>query len=425
MAEPEQHSTLPHEQGTPLTHAERHPDLLRQGATERIKRRKLPDAQKASLQLAVKMARKEKENLNERLFTFKEEQREKLAAIAEEYSVTLEHCESILGHSSHFKKRHEVGSQNALLSHKAREMNSGLAPGHKYKLSEIKAALDDDEELQNLTEERLEDLKQEVRESRETKALGARPSHVSEALDISNFNARMADEFWKLHARTGAIGFGFVTRANLDCTAKPGWFVTGDAGEFVKEFFKYGMWDAMAVFESWAIGHEKKMRSVETLPGMRSECAEIILANLRYQTRRSDISMSYANYDTNIVLSHKVQLVGWPALVPFAPPSTFERSEHVRDLLAVLRSGECRWRNAERKDLELAKKEVENKPKKVRARRSDQGSKRGPRAKKDATDGEARAPKRKAQPAAGRVSKKQKVTDATFSSPEMVPSDSE
>ncbi|KAJ7575454.1 hypothetical protein C8J56DRAFT_736820, partial [Mycena floridula] len=51
--------------------------------------------------------------------------------------------------------------------------------------------------------------------------------------------------------------------------------------------------------------------------------------------------MNYINYECELVVPHKVHLIGWPAHVPFGAPSTLTCSSNVQDLLDALQCGSC------------------------------------------------------------------------------------
>ena len=56
-----------------------------------------------------------------------------------------------------------------------------------------------------------------------------------------------------------------------------------------------------------------------------------------------NVGMCYVKYDQNIIAKHKVELVGWPALVKFANPSEIGNVNDIRKLRHVLNVGECKW----------------------------------------------------------------------------------
>jgi hypothetical protein len=105
-------------------------------------------------------------------------------------------------------------------------------------------------------------------------------------------------------------------------------------------------------------------------------------------TNVKKIEMNYINYETAIVQSHGVKLIGFP-LVRFVNPSEVTNITDMRRLRNALRSGECKWvrlsqaeLDAHAEALEVRRKdgEVVGKPRK---KRSDAGVLRGKRKRAD------------------------------------------
>ena len=92
--------------------------------------------------------------------------------------------------------------------------------------------------------------------------------------------------------------------------------------------------------------------------------------------------MNYNNYNTAIVETYGVKLLGWPTSVTFTNPSNIGTIGEIRKLRDALKSGECRWkkmskseRGAFNADLDTRRAAGEN-VKKPRKKRSDAGRKR-------------------------------------------------
>ncbi|KAJ7599718.1 hypothetical protein C8J56DRAFT_1037314 [Mycena floridula] len=286
----------------PTTHAERHPQLPLQPIVERPKKWSLNEHQRVALEIGKAVAQEKRAKLNQQLLDFLAEQDKKLEAIVQEENVTFEHCRTLL--STSLKKKRKENSQNALVSLKAFELNADQAPGQKLKLKDIQQAVKDDEAMQNASEEEIAKVKELLNEKREAQAQGARATHASEARDILLFMCHMGSEFYNLHQRTGAVGFGFVTRADVDCTRAPAWWACRNATEF-------------AVTSSASF-----VKAPSNINDRKKACASIILSNRCYITRSNDTQMSYANYERDIVVANKIHLIGWPQHIPFAAPST-------------------------------------------------------------------------------------------------------
>ncbi len=84
--------------------------------------------------------------------------------------------------------------------------------------------------------------------------------------------------------------------------------------------------------------------------------------------------MSYANYDADIRLCHRVQLRGWPNSVKFAPPATITAKADILLLLDSLKEGECIWVTMTTQEVTDLKTQLKNgAQRKPRATRKDKG----------------------------------------------------
>ncbi|KAJ7586831.1 hypothetical protein C8J56DRAFT_1051141 [Mycena floridula] len=181
--------------------------------------------------------------------------------------------------------------------------------------------------MQDPSPEALEKARELLEEKRLAKAQGARGSLSSEAKDVSAFSCHIDQE------HTGAIGFGFVTRAAVDCSTTPCWFASGNAVEFVKEYLNQGMWDLLRGFESWAVAAlTGPAKGPSNINDHKKACTAMILSNLAYITNGAKVPMSYVRFNCEIILAHKIHLIGWPAQVPFVTPSTLTRNSDTLDL---------------------------------------------------------------------------------------------
>ena len=98
-------------------------------------------------------------------------------------------------------------------------------------------------------------------------------------------------------------------------------------------------------------------------------------------TGKQDIAMNYRNYETSIIRSWGVKLVGWPDGIRFVNPSHLGTVSELRTIRDALKSKTCYWKALtarERKDHEtkLQAREAAGETVKIpRKRRSDSGVK--------------------------------------------------
>jgi hypothetical protein len=60
-------------------------------------------------------------------------------------------------------------------------------------------------------------------------------------------------------------------------------------------------------------------------------------------TGKKDITMNYSNYETSIVETYGVRLVGWPLGVKFVNPSNIGTVGDIRKLWDALKACTCYW----------------------------------------------------------------------------------
>ncbi|KIL55666.1 hypothetical protein M378DRAFT_90577 [Amanita muscaria Koide BX008] len=257
------------------------------------------------------------------------------------------------------KTRRRPNLRNALLHRKAKELNDGRSEGERLSLVEIQETSNIGEELKDLSEERKEELLNELKDHRELKQTGARASNASAAQDLRQTMDRMATELQNLSHRVGCISFLFTTRGHVQDHGIPGFVLTGNAADFIQDILDMPPWDLIRKYEQWACAHDpgKGMSlsnyqvpdvplanpKTDTFQSMRIECTKLISEGLKKITQPDPIAMNYINYDLQIVQRRRVKLAGWPSTVKFISPSNMTCTGDARSLLHALRTKTCRW----------------------------------------------------------------------------------
>ena len=108
------------------THAERHPSLPRQEVRV-LTKRTLSETQKATHALRVISNQEKNALMTTDLEALIITQNNELEDLAKKHAVKVEHLQNLIKQSSHFKKKRGVSLQNALLHHKAVEVNAGMS----------------------------------------------------------------------------------------------------------------------------------------------------------------------------------------------------------------------------------------------------------------------------------------------------------
>ncbi|KAG6806861.1 hypothetical protein H0H92_009811 [Tricholoma furcatifolium] len=214
-------------------------------------------------------------------------------------------------------------------------------------------------------EEDIEESHEALEESREVKLKGACSSNRAAAVDYNATTRRIATELANLHERCGTMGFAFVTRGHVHDTIVPEWIESQGSLAFINEVLLITPAELLRKFEQWACAQDRKK----------------ILGT-------ANVSMSYENYETQIVQQHGVHLHGWPSGLKRQSPSKITNMEDARALHSALTAGECLWVKLTRQEKEARARKLQEKvangeiAPKTRKKRSDAGKKRGPRASK-------------------------------------------
>lgn len=53
--------------------------------------------------------------------------------------------------------------------------------------------------------------------------------------------------------------------------------------------------------------------------------------------------MNFPHYQSKVVLAYGVELVGWPAVVPFVNPGSIHRVAELETLCNAIKAGDCAW----------------------------------------------------------------------------------
>ncbi|KAI6018119.1 hypothetical protein BKA83DRAFT_4058655, partial [Pisolithus microcarpus] len=108
------------------------------------------------------------------------------------------------------------------------------------------------------------------------------------------------------------------------------WTMTNNSAEFWVDIFGHQIMDVTHQYEQWA-------------------CTQNQICIMRYST----VVMNYHNYETAIVKTYGIQLVGWPEGVNFANPSVISTVAEAHKLCNPLHSGSCFWKKLSKNKLEL------------------------------------------------------------------------
>ncbi|KAJ3748068.1 hypothetical protein DFH05DRAFT_1522492 [Lentinula detonsa] len=385
----------------PTIHASQNPLFPTQSVRPRAAKRTLDPAQSYTMNEAKAAKQQKAMLLKQDLILLLEDYEAKIEALSEKHSTKVKYIKHLATTVSGLKNKRAPGRMQVLLHIKAQEVNGVLPVGQKLKVPALRKLVEDDEELLELSGEKLEQAKREVNEKRMLSTCGTRPNIISVVKDYSATTQRIKKEFDFLHLRTGAVGFGILAPGSSDDRGRPTWFVSGDSSvEFVRKHLNMTMWDLLGQFELWASARQSERPG--TIIELQTWCSDIIASGLRHILSNKTSKMNYVNYHQKIVAKSHVRLIGLPQLPVFmdakgpVQPFTIKDLPTLEALHTVLQCGTCHWVRMSQDDIAEHSEWLKTQVPKERAVRSDKGQKRGSR-KQTASNGEhdARSSKRK------------------------------
>lgn len=109
-----------------------------------------------------------------------------------------------------------------------------------------------DEDLQNMADDKKQELIDELLAHQKLKQSGACPSNRSAAANYCGVIDNLTEELQHLSEQTSACGVAFLSRGHLDDTFEPAYICLPNAGNFVNEALKMGPSDLARLLEQWA-----------------------------------------------------------------------------------------------------------------------------------------------------------------------------
>ncbi|KIK29663.1 hypothetical protein PISMIDRAFT_89065, partial [Pisolithus microcarpus 441] len=230
--------------------------------------------------------------------------------------------------------------------------------GTKYSLKEIQQMVKDDERLQNLSQEEMDQYVSTLEEHHNTKTHGVRANNVSRfnmyALHSPDCHHHKLNG---LRNHTGIYATLLVTHGHINDSIQSTWTTTDNSAEFWEDVFGHQIADIARQYEQWACTQNQSNKSPKPshLASVRqyTEATSYLIPTTEKITHKKNIVMNYHNYETAIVETYGVRLVGWPEGVKFANPSVIGTVVEARKLCDALRSGSCFWKRLSKNELDL------------------------------------------------------------------------
>ncbi|KAG2031491.1 hypothetical protein BDR03DRAFT_1016041 [Suillus americanus] len=103
------------------------------------------------------------------------------------------------------------------------------------------------------------------------------------------------------------------------------------------------MADFLRQYEQWACTQNQNLNEWDSLETVWKQVRKMIVCGLVAVTGKKDIVMNYNNYNTAIIETYGVRLVGWPHGVNFISPSNIGTVGDIRKLRDALKARTCYW----------------------------------------------------------------------------------
>ncbi|KAG1862659.1 hypothetical protein F4604DRAFT_1683802 [Suillus subluteus] len=222
-----------------------------------------------------------------------DEEKTRIQSLAHAHNVTPMYINDMISSQTKYYGSRKAQLANALLHAKAKEMNFDQPVGLRYKIIELHEMVMNDPKMNNLTKDKKAGY-----------IAALRVTH--KRLSKSSFS--MALKLDDLRIRTGTYSTLFVVHGHINDTIQSTMHGTDNSDDFWEDY------------EQWS-------------------CTQ----NQITVTGKKDIVMNYNNYNTAIIETYVVQLIGWPPGINFISPSNIGTVGEIRRLRDALKARTCYW----------------------------------------------------------------------------------
>ncbi|KAG1826386.1 hypothetical protein DFJ58DRAFT_692589, partial [Suillus subalutaceus] len=118
---------------------------------------------------------------------------------------------------------------------------------------------------------------------------------------------------------------------------------TDNSEDFWEDVYDSPMADFLRQYEQWACTQNQNLNERDSLETVRKQARKLIVRGLVAMTGKRDITMNYNNYETAIIETYAVKLVGWPQGIKFTSPSNIGTVGEIRKLRDALKDQTCYW----------------------------------------------------------------------------------
>ncbi|KIK34474.1 hypothetical protein CY34DRAFT_26852 [Suillus luteus UH-Slu-Lm8-n1] len=385
---------------------------------------RLSNAQKASRKVKHDQKMETTKRLHDAVALYLDEQKLKIGSLSRAHNVTPKYINDIIGSHTKYRTTRKVQLTNTLIHAKAKEMNTDQPVGSRYTLVELREMVTNDPQMKELTKDEKAGYIAALSEHREQNITNVRGNNMAAARDVLLTTERVVKELDDLRIRTGTYATIFVVRGHINDTIQSSMHGTDNSEDFWEDVYDIPMADYLRQYEQWACTQNQNLNERDSLEAVRKQVRKMIVRGLIAVTGKKNIIMNYSNYETAVVETYAVRLIGWPASIKFINPSNIGTVGDIRKLRDALKARTCYWTaltpvevKAHTAELDVRRSagEVVRKPRK---KRSDAGGSRKRKAL-PAANGKNKRPSKKARKmAAGSSSEAPKSVEFIVSSGE-------
>ncbi|KAG1836180.1 hypothetical protein DFJ58DRAFT_691103 [Suillus subalutaceus] len=301
---------------------------------------RLSDAQKASRKIKKDQRTEITKHLHDAVAKHLQEQKNGVELLSLAHNVTPKQINDIISHPTKYCTAHKVHLNNALIHAKAKEMNSGTQ--NSFACSSAQDGCSGPQ-MQDLTKGEKATYIAALSQHREQKVSSVRANNMATARDVLVTTERVVKELDDLRIHTGTYGTLFVVRGHINDTIQSTMHGTDNSEDFWEDIYDSPMADFLRQYEQWACTQNQNLNERDSLETVRKQARKLIVRGLVAMTGKRDITMNYNNYETAIIKTYAVKLVGWPQGVKFTSPSNIGTVGEIRKLRDALKDRTCYW----------------------------------------------------------------------------------
>ncbi|KAG1752816.1 hypothetical protein EDB19DRAFT_1627578 [Suillus lakei] len=304
---------------------------------------KISEAQKASHKIKRDQKIELTKLVHNAVAAHLDEEKTRIQSLAHAHNVTSKYINDMISSQTKYHGSRKAQLANALLHAKAKEMNSDQPVGLRYKIVELRKMIMNDPEMNNLTKNEKAGYIAALREHRDQKVSHVRGNNMAATRDVLLTTEKIVKELDDLHIRTGTYATLFVVRGHINDTIQSTMHGTDNSDDFWEDVYDLPMADFLRQYEQWACTQNQNLIERDSLEAVRKQVRKLIVRGLVAMTRKKDIAMNYNNYNTAIIETYAVQLVGWPPGINFISPSNIGTVGEIRRIHDALKARTCYW----------------------------------------------------------------------------------